>query len=470
MCCRLHRRLFLLLLITWCLVPAPGLAAPLPPAVQWPALPNGAALVTQEWSGPEIGDQVLVAIAFRGGVYEEAPDQRGITRWLSEALSAQVRGQLQVPGDPPPPVTAELDLEYFALQLALPVERFPVAWPVILNGIKDRRKTWTNYAPSAQYLAEELIPLMEDGAFMGDLLLRTLIYANGPMVNPPLGTPPTLQSLQPQHLESWGERLLQPDRCLMVVVHPPGVPLEGLHQALGDWRRAKQAPALPGITVFQPSYNLEALRPMATTVPRLTLGILGPSVRDPKHAPYLIAAAALGDAQSGRFRELVGSGTSKAIQLNWEISRHQDSSLTILHLAQDVDGDIFQLHRDAFALLESALLSGLTELEVSRAQGLLQSALMERQTDPVACLSWLTSWSLWEHPTAGRRLETRIAMATVEEVNAALREFFSPERIAAAGLSARLPEDYYFPSEDPFWGTFRRPPGAPLAPRDLLAP
>lgn len=466
--CRLHRRTFLLLLLAWCLMPSAGLAAPIPPTLEWPVLPNGAALVTQEWPGPEIGDQVLVAIAFRGGVYEEAPDQRGITRWLSEALSAQARGRLQVPGDPPPPVTAELDLEYFALQLALQVERFEDAWPVLLNDIKDSRKTWTHYAPSVQYLAEELTPLMEDGAFMGDLLLRTLIYANGPMVNPPLGTPPTLRSLQAGQLESWGERLLQPDRCLVVVVHPPGVHLEGLHQALGDWRRTKQAPALPGITVFQPAYNLETLRPMATTVPRLTLGVLGPSVRDPKHAPYLIAAAALGDAQFGRFRELVGSGTSKAIQLNWEISRHQDSSLTILHLAQDVDGDIFRLHRDAFALLETTLLSGLTELEVSRAQGLLQSALMERQMDPVACLSWLTSWSLWEHPTAGRRLETRIAMATVNDVNTALREFFSPERIAAAGLSARLPEDYYFPSDDPLWGTFRRPPGAPLAPRDLL--
>lgn len=445
----------------------PSFAGPIDQPIE-DELGNGVGVVTQGWRGPEIADQVLISLVLEGGVYEEAPDQRGITRWLSEALATALRAKLQYPGEAPPTVFAEIDLEYVAIQLAIPEERYETQWPVIADTISDSSKSWTQFAPSTEALVSELLPLMEDGSFMTDLLLRTLIYANGPLVNPPLGTPPTLSALTQDQLHAWAVRVVQPDRCRVIVVHPEGVRTDILEEGLRDWQRTKDAPELLGISIAQPHYQVEALRPMPSTVPLLTLGVIGPSVRDPEHAAYLVAATALGDAQIGAFSTQLGPGYHQAIRVSWEVDRHMDSSLALLELAQDVNGNIFALHQSTLSLLEELLLTGLTDTEVARAQGQLQAALAGRESDPVALLSWLSAWSVWEHPTAGRRLETRISMLTTDEVNAVLREYFAIDKVAIAGLAPHLPDDYYFPSDDPYWGTFHRAPGQPTGPRDLI--
>lgn len=456
--------------ILFCLVllPAPSHAAPagLP---QESTLPNEIRLITQEWSGNDLGSLLLVSLAFRGGVLEEAGQERGLTRWLGETLTAAIRAQLRTPGELPPVVSLEMDSEYLALQMAVEQRVFGTQWDVISNLLRSEPKTWTLFAPPVEDLAEELMPLEQDGPFLVHLLLHSLLLGNSPLVNPPLGTPVSLRGLSPNRLPPWAARLLTPERLVVTVVHGPGFDRDALERSLASWPRPKTNEPLVEVSLPAPSHRLEALRPMPTTVPVIALGVAGPGAGDPNCAAFLVALAALGDSESGVLAQLKGTGVSDAIQVSWEAQRHQRVTIGSLHLAMDRPGDIVALHDRVLAVLEEIALTGFDPVLVARVQGPLGAALSQRRTDPVACLSWLTTWGIWEHTTAGRRFEQRVAAVTAAEATQALRRYLALDKLAIAGLSPNLPEDYYFPSDDPFWGTFRyRPRIDTSPPLDLL--
>ncbi|MEO7994120.1 MAG: hypothetical protein ABI743_06945 [bacterium] len=443
--------------LCWITLVAPVSAGPFL-APQSETLPNGITLVQQAWSGEELGDQVLFTLAFRGGVIEEKPSLRGVTHEVLEALSRAVRETVRTPGDPDAPVVgAELDAEYAALQVAMPAETFPTWWPTILDMSIKSPETLINYAPGAEETLQILGSLAGDGGFMADVLAKTNLLGNSPYVNPLLGTPVTLQALERGDLEDWARRLLTPSRLVVIVVHPRGVNLTALRDALAildtPTIRPLDAPQVPLIIGRR-----EALRPMETTVPTISWAILGPAVREPDLPAFLVVAAALGDPDAGRFAALRATGAGQAIQTRWELERHQEATIATFQASQEAGADIFALYTRWMDLHERLLATGLTADEVAFAQGSLHAALDTRATDPVAMSSWLTLWSIWENLTAGRRFDDKVSEVTLDEANAALRKYFGVDHLIIAGLAPQLPDDYYFPNpRDVLWGTFVHP-------------
>lgn len=412
--------------------------APPPPPVAGPirhVLPNGVRIIIEEH---RTSDVVAVQLWVKAGGRDEASSELGLAHYLEHMLfkgTPSRPGRMidrEVEGNGGR-MNAGTSLDYTYYHMVLPTRR-AVAGMEILADIGVNASLDEALLEAEKRVVLEEIRLGEDSPtrFLFRKTYET-VFDGHPYGRPVIGTPDIIRALTRDQLVRFYRRLYNPENFTLVVVGAvnPGEIHEAATRAFGRLPR--------GGTARLPAASAGSLKARAVELPRpgaqayLTLAWLAPKL-DHADTPALdLVVAILGQHRASRLTQALRERLGVVNSISAGYTGLQAAGVLTVN-AQLAPDNLARVEREILAEIQRVRDGGVTEAERERAVTAAEAGReFQMETAEGRAFTLGRAETVWRLEDELLYLD-RLRSVTVEQMHAAARRYFDPERYVKVSL------------------------------------
>ena len=398
-------------------------------------MPSGMTLVTEKVHGRR---SVALGVWVRCGARDEPFERLGISHFIEHMMfkgterrdARAIAQSLESLGGHLDAFTAREQVCYFARALAEHLE--PVV-DVVSDIVCCSRFAPPEVEREKSVVREEILACEDDPEDKINDLLAGQLWGSHSLGQPILGTPDTVESLDPDALRDYFRRRYRPENLVVAATgaleHERVEELVERHFAPPDGEKLPLSGPPPS---FMPSVRHES-RPGIQQL-YLSLGTRGLPYADERRYALVVLHTLLGGGMSSRLFQSVREEAGLAYSVYSAADFHRDAGMFSVHLGVSPDRG-----REALARVREELSAlcqkGPTEEEVEAARGQIRGSLLMSQESVSSRMYQLAHDELYH----GRYIPpedqvARVLAVSREEVAESARAYTAPERFALTAL------------------------------------